>query len=92
MSRLRFFSRVAFLCNICLVAVWSMRYLPPVPYGAAVSTVIIAGLVLSFIINGLVNAWYAAVLLRRQSLPTHVPVWLAVINFLFLILQLYLIL
>ncbi len=92
MLRLAFLSRVAFLCNVCLVLVFLLRYLPPMPYGSIVSTIIIAGLVLSFIMNAIVNILYAAVLIRRQPLRTRVPVWLAVINFLFLILQFYLIL
>lgn len=92
MLALAFLSRVAFLCNVCLVLVWLLRYLPPIPYGSVVSTIIIAGLILSFVVNSIVNIWYALVLVRRQPLRKVVPVWLAVINFLFLIVQLYLVL
>lgn len=92
MGRLGFLSKAAFICNVCLVLTGLMRYLPSMSSGAVGSTVIIAGLVLSFVLNGVVNVWYAVVLLRGLTLRGHVPVWLAVINFLFLIIQLYLIL
>lgn len=92
MLRIAFLSRVAFLCNSCLVLVWLLRYLPQMDYGPVISTIIIAGLILSFVMNALVNILYALVLLRRQPLKEKVPVWLAVINFLFLIPQIYLVL
>ena len=92
MTRLSFLSKVAFICNACLLLVWLMRYLPEVPSGTIGSTIIIAGLVLSFIMNGLANVLYAVALIRRMPLRELVPVWLAVINFLFLTVQLYLIL
>lgn len=90
MLKTAFLSRVAFLCNCCLVLTWLLRYLPAIEYGGFIATIIIAGLVLSFIVNGLVNILYAGLLLRRR-LSHYVPVWLAVVNFLFLIVQFYLI-
>lgn len=68
-----------------------MRYLPAQPPQSFASTVIIAGLVLSFVMNGLVNIMYAVILIRRKPLREQVPVWLAIINFIFLLLQLYLV-
>ena len=56
------------------------------------STILIAGLVLSFVMNGLVNVMYAILLVRKRPLSTYVPVWLATVNFIFLFLQLYLVL
>jgi hypothetical protein len=56
------------------------------------STVLVAGLVLSFVINGLVNLAYGVLLVKKRRLGTYVPIWLATINFLFLIFQFYLIL
>jgi len=91
MLKTAFLSRVAFLCNVCLVLAWLLRYLPAIEYGTVVSTIIVAGLVLSFIVNGLVNILYAWLLVRRRPLRQYVPVWLAVVNFLFLIVQIYLI-
>ena len=107
MLRLAFLSRVAFLCNACLVLVFLLRYLPfgqpanesdsfvhflakNATAGFA-SLVIIMGLALAFIMNPIVNVLYAVVLVRRQPLRMRVPVWLAIANFLFLIIQLYLV-
>jgi hypothetical protein len=69
-----------------------MRYYVFVPKGPVESTIIVAGLVLSFLVNGLVNILYGILLVRKIPLQQELPVWLAVINFLFLILQFYLIL
>jgi hypothetical protein len=92
MLKLSFLSRVAFICNVCLVLVWLLHYLPAIPSEFVVSTIIIAGLALSFVVNAGVNIAYAVVLICRKPLRMLVPVWLAAINFLFLIFQLYLVL
>ena len=92
MLSISFFSRVALICNICLLLAWVTRYISFLPRGHIESTVLITGLVLSFIVNALVNLLYAMLLIRRKAISDFVPVWLALINFLFLILQLYLIL
>ena len=91
MSRLAFLSRVAFICNICLLVVGVMRYLPALPPQSFASTVIIAGLVLSFVMNGMVNIMYAILLVQKRPLRMYVPVWLAICNFIFLIFQFYLV-
>lgn len=91
MHRLAFLSRVAFICNVCLVLVWILRYIPGLPPQSFASTVIIAGLVLSFVMNALVNILYAVLLVRRRPLGMYVPVWLAISNFIFLIIQFYLV-
>ena len=92
MQRLGFLSRLAFICNICLVLAWLMRYYSYLPHGHLKSTIIIAGMFFSFIVNGVVNIMYGILLTRKRKLGDFVPVWLARINFLFLMLQLYLIL
>ena len=92
MFRISFISRVALICNICLLLAWLTRYLTFLPRGHIESTVLIAGFVLSFIVNGLVNLIYVILLSQKKGIADFVPVWLAFINFLFLILQLYLIL
>jgi hypothetical protein len=106
MFRLAFLSRVAFLCNISLVLAWLLRYLPvmhpphagyflnalvEIGVGSLVGMILVLGLGLCFLINPVVNIWYAVVLIRRKPLHTLVPVWLAIANFIFLILQLYMI-
>jgi len=92
MIRISFISRVAFICNICLVLTVLSRYFSFIPKGDLESTVIIDGLILSFVVNGTVNITYAWLLMRKKRLSDYVPVWLARINFLFLIFQLALIL
>ena len=107
MLRIAFLSRVAFIANACFVLVWLLRYLPmrrstdadsflrsllETGIDSIASLILITGLALSFIMNPIVNIWYAVILIRRQPLREHVPVWLAVINFLFLIIQVYLVL
>ena len=92
MRHLSFFSRVALICNICLVLALLSRYFSFIPKGDLESTVIIDGLILSFIINGTVNVVYALLLLRKRKISESVPVWLVGINFLFLIFQLLLLL
>ena len=107
MYRLAFLSRVAFICNVSLVLAWLLRYLPFANPGTSPSLVktlfligvegaagliLAMGLALSFIMNPVVNLLYAIVLVRRRPpLRTLVPVWLAIVNFIFLILQLYLV-
>ena len=107
MYRLAFLSRVAFICNVSLVLAGLLRYLPFGSSGGQPSLtttllligvegmaglILAMGLALSFIMNPMVNIIYAIVLIRRRKpLRTLVPVWLAIINFLFLILQIYLV-
>ncbi|HYC29306.1 MAG TPA: hypothetical protein VEB42_10825 [Chitinophagaceae bacterium] len=106
MLRLSFLSRVAFICNVSLVLAWLLRYLPisrpgnlgsllntimEIGLGTLVGMILSLGLLFSFVINPVVNIWYAVVLVRRQPLRAKVPVWLAIINFIFFIVQLYLV-
>jgi len=92
MLSLSFSSRVAFICNVCLLLALVMRYYSFISSLDLQSTVLVAGLVLSFVINGLVNLAYGVLLVKKRRLGTYVPIWLATINFLFLIFQFYLIL
>ena len=90
MFSISFVSRVALICNICFLLAWLTRYFNFLPKGDIESIVLVAGILLSVVANALANLLYAIVLLRRKPLSHFVPVWLALINFLFLILQLYL--
>lgn len=87
MPRLLFFSRVAFICNICFVFTLAMHYTQQMNSGFFASTIIIIGLVLSIVINALVNAASLFLLVAGKHLTHHVPLWLAVINFLFFVTQ-----
>jgi len=92
MLRLSFLSRVAIICNVCLLLALVMRYYSFVSSRDLQSTILVAGLVLSVVINGIVNIIYAVLLIKKSNLGMQVPIWLATINFLFLIFQFYLIL
>jgi hypothetical protein len=87
---LRFLSRVAFICNTCFLLALVILWLKHPPEGELISLIIILGYVLAMLINGIVNLWYAILLLFRKPLKTYVPVWLIIVNFLFLIAQLIL--
>jgi hypothetical protein len=87
MSKLLFLSRVALLCNICFVATLAMHYVPALSQGAISSTVIILGTVMAIVINALMNFLYLVIAVSGARLQNLVPVWLIIVNFLFLILQ-----
>ncbi len=90
MRKLLFFSRVAFICNICFLLTWLMRYLPPMQQGHIGSTVVILGIGLSVILNVIINFFIIVFLMQKKPVRDHVPVWLIVANLLFMIAQLIL--
>ena len=90
MSRLRFFSRVAFLCNICFLLALFILWLDQPPEGDMVSLVIVIGFVLAVIVNFIVNFAYGIQLIRRKQLTPVIPRWLIIANFIFLIPQIIL--
>lgn len=92
MQRLLFFSRVAFICNVCFLLTWFMRYLPPIEPGHIGSTVVILGIGLSVIVNVIINFFIIVFLLQRKPVLGHIPVWLVIANVVFLIAQLILLL
>lgn len=88
MQKLLFFSRVAFICNICFVITWFMQYSPLSPQGHIASTVLVLGVGLAIFLNVAVNFFVFIALLQKKRLWDHFPRWLIITNFLFLILQL----
>ena len=90
MQNLLFFSRVAFICNICFVLAWLMKYYPDLPSGHLVSMILILGLLLSLILNVVVNGIMLVLLIRKKPVWNHFPGWLIIINFLFLFPQIIL--
>ncbi len=72
MRLLRFLSRVAFICNICYLLVSLAQYVPNLPEGSVVSTIIVLGWLLAIIINALVNGWILVVWAFRKK-PLEVP-------------------
>jgi hypothetical protein len=87
MQSLIFFSRVAFICNVCFVLVWGMRFYPLLKTGQAgemVSLVLILGVLIAFLLNIAVNGFILAFFLQRKPVWKHFPRWLIITNFLFL--------
>ena len=88
MRHLLFVSRVAFICNCCMLITFIMRYVQVISNKEIQSTVIIAGFLLSFLFN-LIAACGALILLVKGQNERIRPRWLFAINFLSLIFQLY---
>ncbi|RYZ23518.1 MAG: hypothetical protein EOO16_04625 [Chitinophagaceae bacterium] len=81
-----FLSRIAFICNVFFLLAVGLRLGVPANLQVVVSTIGIIGFVLAALFNPLVNLVYAGLLIRKR-LALSVPVWLAVANFIFLLLQ-----
>jgi hypothetical protein len=90
MRNLLFFSRVAFICNVCFALTWLMRCYPSLQQGQVTSTVLILGIAVAGILNILVSLAIIVLLVRSKRVWAHFPRWLIIINFLFLIPQLIL--
>lgn len=85
---IRFFSRVAFICNICFLLAVIMQMMKHPPEGEMVATTIIIGYIFAGIINLITNLCVAILLISKKLLHDTVPRWLIILNFLFLIPEL----
>jgi hypothetical protein len=92
MKLLRLLTKVAFICNICFLLTSLVQWLPNPPEGELVSVIIILGYVLAILVNLLVNCWLFALFMVRKWPKAHFPAWLLIVNFIFFIIQLFLIL
>jgi hypothetical protein len=90
MQKVLFFSRVAFICNVCFALTWLLRYYPALQQGHGVSTILVLGIVVAGILNLAVNGVLLALLVSKKTTWNHFPRWLIITNFLFLIPQLIL--
>ena len=86
MKGLLFLSRLAFICNllflICLLLRWKGDF---IVVDNIKNTVGILGWFMAPFVNLSVCIWYGIRLIRREKTPG----WLALTNFLFLLIQLY---
>jgi hypothetical protein len=64
-----------------------MRYLPALKEGFFASTIIIIGLVMSVVINVILNLFYLLIIVADKPISQYVPLWLVLINFLFFVFQ-----
>jgi hypothetical protein len=81
-----FLSRIAFICNVFFLLAVLAKMGVAASSQHLVSIIGIVGYVFVFVFNPLVNLIYAILLLRRRLVLT-VPRWLALANFIFLLLQ-----
>lgn len=91
---LRFFSHVAFICNIFFLLSVLLQYKTFIEEETIVSNIIILGYFMAvFLFNPLVNVLYAIVICFKRKLFQLVPKWIVLTNFIMLIMQiLYIIL
>lgn len=94
MGALRFFSKVAFICNLFFLFAVTLHFVPLVREESLVATIVIIGYFLAvFIFNPTINILYLIFLFSKRSLYASIPKWLVVTNFIFLVIQiLYIIL
>ena len=92
MLTLLFLSRVTFLYNLCMIATLLVGYFNIMPDREMNSSIIVAGLFLAIVFNGLIHLWAAALLIRERSVKMFTPAWLFVVNFLCFLYQIYMLL
>ena len=92
MYNIRFFSKLAFICNICFLLAVIIQWMPHPMQGEMIATTVILGYVFAAIVNLMINLWYAILFFSGKLLSHSVPRWLIIANFLFLIPELMLLL
>src|ERR1700722_9406177 len=90
MRLVRFLSRVAFICNICFL-VSSLRQWILLPLdNQLASDVIVLGLLVSVVLNVIVNLVVLVLLFIGKLRTAAIPMWLLVVNLIFFIGQILL--
>jgi hypothetical protein len=84
---LLFFSRVAFICNICFVIAFSVQLTDWIKNEDLSSMVALIGYVMGFIINPLLIISYLFLFIFSTRTLKLVPLWLRTANILFLVIQ-----
>ena len=92
MKTLLFLSRVTFIYNLCMVVTLLMGYFNFMPVKELKSSIIVAGLFLSIVCNGLVHLYLLVILIRTRSFHVFKPAWLFIVNFLCFTYQFYMLL
>jgi len=82
-----FWSRVAFICNICFLLAFSIQLTDWVRNQDISSTIALIGYVMGFIINPFVNMAYLVIFIVAKKKLKVVPSWLLTANILFLVMQ-----
>lgn len=85
---LRFFSKVAFLCDLLFLAAVFLQLVQVAIPPQQVSTIVITGYFMAvFVFSPLVTVFYGVLWLKNRPLFTFVPRWLVGTNILFFLLQ-----
>lgn len=88
MQPLLFFSRVAFICNICFLLTLSYYFFEPDLSSYLAFTIWLLGLWVGIALNLIINLIIIVLLLLRKPLLLHVPKWLIIANAIVLVPQL----
>lgn len=84
---LLFFSRVAFICNVCFLIAFSIQMTNWIRNEDLTSMIALIGYVMGFIINPLLVICYILFLVISRQRLKSVPSWLLTANILFLVIQ-----
>jgi hypothetical protein len=89
MRWLLFLSRLAFICGIFLLLSVSLQVKDWTRDEALSSTIIIIGYFMGMVIIPVVNLCYLGVLIVKKRLHPPVPMWLSLVNLLFLFILIF---
>lgn len=84
---LLFFSRVAFICNICFLIAFSIQMTNWIKNDDITSMIALIGYLMGFIVNPLLNLCYLLLFLVSRKRLKLVPSWLLTANILFFVIQ-----
>lgn len=90
MNRLVFLARITILCNIVFLVTYLLHFVPALENGIVTSTILILGNILAIVFNILFHLFCLIALMLSKWKTLPVPAWMMVINFLFLVLQIIL--
>jgi hypothetical protein len=83
-------TKTAFIFNMCFIAAILFRYFGIVADNSFKSTIVVSGYLLSFVFNAAAASWFVILLLRERNFGNVSNAWLATVNILFLMLQIFL--
>jgi len=89
MKTLLFLSRVTFIYNLCMIVTLLMRYINFMPDKEMKSSIIVAGLILSIVFNGIIHLWIMIAVISKRSFKIFKPAWLFIANLLCFVYQIY---
>lgn len=87
MRKLLFFSRVAFICNICFLLSFLLQLMPAVSNSGFSSTLVIMGRLLALVLTALLVIVYVIAATTSRNLFEYVPAWLVITNFVLFVAQ-----